>query len=34
MLLEGYRPGSVVRFFPAAWKVLSLPREESFFGRE
>jgi hypothetical protein len=34
MLLEGYRPGNVVRFFPAAWKVLALPREESFFGRE
>lgn len=34
MLLEGYRPTKVVRFFPAAWKVVALPREESFFGRE
>lgn len=34
MLLEGYRPTKIVRFFPAAWKVVALPREESFFGRE
>lgn len=34
MLLEGYRPGGMVRFFPAAWKVVALPREEGFFGKE
>ena len=34
MLLEGYRPGGVVRFFPAAWKVVAIPREEQFHGRE
>ena len=34
MLLEGYRPGGMVRFFPAAWKVVALPREEQFFMRE
>lgn len=34
MLLEGYRPRRVVRFYPATWKVVALPREEQFFGRE
>lgn len=34
MLLEGYRPTKVVRFYPASWKVVALPREESYFGRE
>ncbi len=34
MLLEGYRTGEVVRFFPASWKVVALPKEEEFFGRE
>jgi hypothetical protein len=34
MLLEGFRPGKTVRFFPAAWPVISLPKEESFHGRE
>jgi hypothetical protein len=34
MLLEGYRPGEIVRFFPAAWKVVAIPREEQFHGRE
>ena len=34
MLLEGYRPGNVVRFFPACWPIGGVPREESFFGRE
>ncbi|MEQ8785649.1 MAG: hypothetical protein RIC55_05100 [Pirellulaceae bacterium] len=34
MLLEGYRPTKIVRFFPAAWKVVGLPREEQYFGRE
>jgi hypothetical protein len=34
MLLEGFRPRRIVRFYPAAWKVVALPREEQFFGRE
>ena len=34
MMLEGYRPRRVVRFYPATWKVMALPREEQFFGRE
>ena len=34
MLLEGYRPGEVVRFFPASWEFVALPKEEQFFGRE
>lgn len=34
MLLEGYRPTRIVRFYPATWKVVALPREEQFFGRE
>lgn len=34
MLLEGYRPRRVVRFYPATWKVLALPREEQYQGRE
>ena len=34
MLLEGYRPRRIVRFYPATWKVIALPREEQFFGRE
>lgn len=33
LLLEGYRPGRIVRIFPSAWKVVALPREEEFFGR-
>ena len=34
MLLDGFRPGRIVRFYPATWKVNILPREEQFFGRE
>jgi hypothetical protein len=34
MLLEGYRPRRIVRFYPATWKVVALPREEQFQGRE
>jgi hypothetical protein len=34
MLLEGFRPRRIVRFYPASWKVIALPREEQFFGRE
>ena len=33
-LLEGFRPNRVVRFYPPTWKVVALPREEQFFGRE
>lgn len=34
MMLEGYRPKRIVRFFPATWKVDALPKEEEFNGRE
>ena len=34
LMLEGYRPRHIVRFYPATWKVNSLPREEQFSGRE
>jgi hypothetical protein len=34
MLLEGYRPRRIVRFYPATWKVVALPREEQYSGRE
>ena len=34
MLLEGYRPKRIVRFYPATWKVVALPLEEQFHGRE
>lgn len=34
MMLEGYRPKRVVRFFPATWRVDALPKEEEFNGRE
>jgi len=34
MMLEGFRPGRVVRFYPATWPVNTLPKEEQFFGRE
>jgi hypothetical protein len=34
MLLEGHRPGRIVRFYPATWKVNALPQEEQFHGRE
>lgn len=34
MLLEGYRPRRIVRFYPATWKVIGLPREEEFIGRD
>ncbi len=34
MMLEGYRPRRVIRFYPATWKVQALPREEQFQGRE
>lgn len=31
MMLEGYRPKRVVRFYPATWKVIALPKEEQGF---
>ncbi|MEI6256240.1 MAG: hypothetical protein WCQ77_06320 [Planctomycetota bacterium] len=34
MLLEGFRPGRIVRFYPATWQVNLLPREEQLSGRE
>lgn len=34
LLLEGYRPGEIVRLFPASWEFVALPSEEQFFGRE
>jgi hypothetical protein len=34
MMLEGYRPRRIVRFYPATWKVDALPQEERFDGRE
>jgi hypothetical protein len=34
MLLEGYRPKRIVRFFPETWKVIALPKEEEFYGKE
>jgi len=34
ILLEGFRPGKIVRFYPASWPVIALPMEESFHGRE
>lgn len=34
MMLEGFRPKRVVRFYPPTWKVLALPKEEEFHGRE
>lgn len=34
MMLEGYRPTRIVRFYPSTWKITALPREEEFFGRD
>ncbi len=34
MLLEGYRPTKIVRFYPASWPFIGIPREEQFYGRE
>ncbi len=34
LLLEGYRPGRVVRVYPSGWPVVALPREERWFGRD
>ncbi len=34
LMLEGYRPKRVVRFYPPTWKVIALPKEEEYFGKE
>jgi len=34
MMLEGYRPKHIVSFHPPTWKVIALPKEEQFSGRE
>jgi hypothetical protein len=34
ILLEGFRPKRIVRFFPATWPVIALPREEKYEGHE
>jgi hypothetical protein len=34
ILLEGFRPTKIVRFYPASWPVNPLPKEEEFHGRE
>ena len=34
MLLDGFRPSKIVRFYPASWPFITVPMEESFFGRE
>ena len=34
MLLEGFRPTKIVRFYPASWPFITVPMEESFHGRE
>lgn len=33
-LLEGYRKSEIVRFYPASWTFVGLPRDETYFGRE
>ncbi|MFT5468312.1 MAG: hypothetical protein ACI8UO_003421 [Verrucomicrobiales bacterium] len=34
MLLEGFRPTKIVRFYPASWPFITVPKEESFHGQE
>ena len=34
MMLEGYRPKRIVRFYPETWKVIAIPKEEEYFGKE
>ncbi len=34
MMLEGYRPKRIVRFYPETWKVIAMPKEEEYFGKE
>lgn len=31
LLLEGYRPGRIVRIFPSGWKIATLPEEETLW---
>lgn len=33
LLLEGFRPGRIVRIYPPTWPLVALPSEEQFFGR-
>jgi hypothetical protein len=34
MMLEGYRPNRIVRFYPETWKVIVISKEDEFLGRE
>jgi hypothetical protein len=34
LMLEGYRPKRIIRFYPSSWPVNALPKEEQYFGRE
>lgn len=34
MMLEGFRPTKIVRYYPASWPFITVPMEESFHGRE
>ena len=34
LLLEGYRPGRIVRVFPVSWPVIALPKEQEYFGQD
>jgi len=34
MMLEGFRPTRIVRYYPEAWPIVALPREEQYFGHE
>jgi hypothetical protein len=34
LLLEGFRPGEIVRVFPSGWPIVALPKEEELFGIE
>jgi len=34
MLLDGFRPTKIVRYYPASWPFITIPMEESAFGRE
>ena len=34
MMLEGFRPTRIVRYYPEAWPLSRPPREEQYFGHE
>ncbi|MCR9115656.1 MAG: hypothetical protein NXI22_01750 [bacterium] len=34
LLLEGFRPGRIVRVYPPGFTMVALPKEEEFFGRD